>query len=71
MLYKNSNRKTPDELFILSSNNVPEAALAFQRSVEQSIEQLSNISSSSNHLVNFDENGPINRSSAFRLKWFS
>lgn len=37
--------KTPDELFALVIKQRTEAALEFQRSVEQSLEQLSNISS--------------------------
>jgi DNA-binding protein H-NS len=38
-------RKNPDELFALVIKQRTEAALEFQRSVEQSLEQLSNISS--------------------------
>lgn len=38
-------KKTPDELFALVIKQRTEAALEFQRSVEQSLEQLSNISS--------------------------
>ncbi|HBW7405451.1 TPA: DUF4756 family protein [Klebsiella pneumoniae] len=46
MLYRKTLiEKTPDELFALVIKQRTEAALAFQRSVEQSIEQLSNISS--------------------------
>ncbi|HBV5533148.1 TPA: DUF4756 family protein, partial [Klebsiella pneumoniae] len=46
MLYtKTLIEKTPDELFALVIKQRTEAALEFQRSVEQSLEQLSNISS--------------------------
>lgn len=46
MLYRKTLlEKTPDELFALVIKQRTEAALEFQRSVEQSIEQLSNISS--------------------------
>lgn len=63
--------KSPDELVALVIKQRTEAAIEFQRSVEQSLEQLSNISSEfepSSQLQR--KNGPINRSSAFRLKWF-
>ncbi len=46
MLYRKTLiEKTPDELFALVIKQRTEAALEFQRSVEQSLEQLSNISS--------------------------
>ena len=46
MLYRKTLiEKTPDELFALVNKQRTEAALEFQRSVEQSLEQLSNISS--------------------------
>ncbi|EMJ5018958.1 DUF4756 family protein [Klebsiella pneumoniae] len=46
MLYRKTLiEKTPDELFTLVIKQRTEAALEFQRSVEQSLEQLSNISS--------------------------
>ncbi|EEJ6338330.1 DUF4756 family protein [Salmonella enterica] len=46
MLYRKTLiEKTPDELFALVIKQCTEAALEFQRSVEQSLEQLSNISS--------------------------
>lgn len=45
MLYRKTLlEKTPDELFALVIKRRTEAALDFQRSVEQSLEQLSNIS---------------------------
>ncbi len=45
MLYRKTLlEKTPDELFALVIKQRTEAALDFQRSVEQSLEQLSNIS---------------------------
>ncbi|HDT5674252.1 TPA: DUF4756 family protein [Klebsiella variicola] len=46
MLYRKTLlEKTPDELFALVIKQRTEAALEFQRYVEQSLEQLSNISS--------------------------
>lgn len=46
MLYRKTLiEKTPDELFALVIKQRTEAALEFQRSVEQSLKQLSNISS--------------------------
>ncbi|WP_436904601.1 DUF4756 family protein [Klebsiella pneumoniae] len=46
MLYRKTLiEKTPDELFALVIKQRTEAVLEFQRSVEQSLEQLSNISS--------------------------
>ncbi|HHO3518075.1 TPA: DUF4756 family protein [Klebsiella pneumoniae] len=46
MLYRKTLlEKTPDELFALVIKQRTEAALEFQRSVEQRLEQLSNISS--------------------------
>ncbi|MCQ9222702.1 DUF4756 family protein [Klebsiella pneumoniae] len=58
-------------LFALVIKQRTEAALEFQRSVEQSLEQLSNISSEfERSSQTTTKNGPINQSSAFRLKWF-
>ncbi|MEC5318398.1 DUF4756 family protein [Brenneria populi subsp. brevivirga] len=49
MLYRKTLlEKTPDELFALVIKQRTEAALEFQRSVEQSLEQLSDISSDFN-----------------------
>ncbi|EBI9729803.1 DUF4756 family protein [Salmonella enterica] len=49
MLYRKTLlEKTPDELFALAIKQRTEAALEFQRSVEQSLEQLSDISSDFN-----------------------
>ncbi|EAB3866224.1 DUF4756 family protein [Salmonella enterica] len=49
MLYRKTLlEKTPDELFALVIKKRTEAALEFQRSVEQSLEQLSGISSDFN-----------------------
>ncbi|EKO2852168.1 DUF4756 family protein [Klebsiella pneumoniae] len=46
MIYRKSLlEKSPDELVALLIKQRTEAALEFQRSVEQSLEQLSNISS--------------------------